>query len=775
MGKQNVSVDLSLTDDSGCDEDVDVEPEEPMEEPNEEGLGEDEQNEGEFCEERSGDGLKRDACEEKQGGVYEESNEEEVYEEEPNEEEVYEDEPNEESYEEDPDEEVNYEGEPTEEAIYGEESIEEEIYKEETEDDSSEASAAQSSFESNKDEEDCHLKFMPVYSGKHVMSVDALGDHLQKSPIEGNTSGEKKRSADALGDNSQKRQKKEINSELQPCARSSLTDFEDKSKATDKITMKEKEKSGSSGKKRRSRCDAGQRTGDDAGDAGDAARKKRKTRWESDDAVLKMLGPLKLPDFVKGLVADTDCDPEIKKLNSELLEISRKLHAQEIIDDRPVAERSPSPPPIFNEAGIRLNTRNARYHVKLIERRQMIISDLVKRHPTFRPPSDYRPSKLYKKLYIPVKEYPKYNFVGLIIGPRGNTQKRMEKESGAKILIRGVGSAKDGRLKQEVNADPWGDYEDLHVRIEADTQDSLNAAVKMVENLLVPVEDGVNEHKQAQLLELAKLREDGSKPVHTKSVQANTSCNICGDFLADIGDGGMSPSSSSSVPTPTVPCTASQAPVSLLAENGIIKKEIDEANIYIASLPQSVDDKRLIELFSPFGPIRTARVIKDKQTGLSKGYGFVKFNDAMSASNAIAQMNGCKLEGKTLAVRVAGRPSPLLTSSLYMFLRRGPRFNHLPAYPGPQVISHLKPKPKLWPGPPATFSSAQINPIGGQTPGSFGCTTVLPKFFSSGIASPTELAQFPGYQKRLDLPDGLMQPAPLNSLPSAQLHSTFQA
>ncbi|KAK6918020.1 Histone-binding protein RBBP4, N-terminal [Dillenia turbinata] len=56
----------------------------------------------------------------------------------------------------------------------------------------------------------------------------------------------------------------------------------------------------------------------------------------------------------------------------------------------------------------------------------------------FKPPADHRPPKLRKKLYIPMKVHPGYNFIGLIIGPRGNTQKRMERETGEKIVIRGL-------------------------------------------------------------------------------------------------------------------------------------------------------------------------------------------------------------------------------------------------------------------------------------------------------------------------------------------------
>ena len=49
----------------------------------------------------------------------------------------------------------------------------------------------------------------------------------------------------------------------------------------------------------------------------------------------------------------------------------------------------------------------------------------MKLNPMFRP-AGYKKQRKTKKLYIPVKEFPTYNFIGLVIGPRGNTQKRMQ-------------------------------------------------------------------------------------------------------------------------------------------------------------------------------------------------------------------------------------------------------------------------------------------------------------------------------------------------------------
>ncbi|XP_039024469.1 splicing factor-like protein 1 [Hibiscus syriacus] len=111
-------------------------------------------------------------------------------------------------------------------------------------------------------------------------------------------------------------------------------------------------------------------------------------------------------------------------------------------------------------------------------------------------------AKLCEKLSVPVKEYPGYNFIGLILGPQGNTLKRMEKESGARILLRGKGSSKELQYSSA--------KEDLHVRIEACYKESLDAAVKMVKKLLVPIAEGKIEYKREQLAELARLKKDAS-------------------------------------------------------------------------------------------------------------------------------------------------------------------------------------------------------------------------------------------------------------------------
>lgn len=77
------------------------------------------------------------------------------------------------------------------------------------------------------------------------------------------------------------------------------------------------------------------------------------------------------------------------------------------------------------------------------------------------------------QVYIPQKDYPGYNFIGLIIGPRGNTQKRMQKETNTKIAIRGKGSVKEGAAR-----DPkydYGEEEELHVLITGDKMEDVSS------------------------------------------------------------------------------------------------------------------------------------------------------------------------------------------------------------------------------------------------------------------------------------------------------------
>jgi hypothetical protein len=81
-------------------------------------------------------------------------------------------------------------------------------------------------------------------------------------------------------------------------------------------------------------------------------------------------------------------------------------------------------------------------------------------------------------VFIPIKEHPEVNFIGLIIGPRGNTQKRLVQETGCQVVIRGKGSVKDGRRARrdgksdpsEVNFFQRGFYRECFVRTDFDVR-----------------------------------------------------------------------------------------------------------------------------------------------------------------------------------------------------------------------------------------------------------------------------------------------------------------
>lgn len=92
--------------------------------------------------------------------------------------------------------------------------------------------------------------------------------------------------------------------------------------------------------------------------------------------------------------------------------------------------RSPSPEPIYNNEGKRLNTREFRTRKKLEDERHALVMKMVTLNPNYKTPADYKPpqTKISEKVLIPQEEYPDINFVGLLIGPRGNTLKSMEKE-----------------------------------------------------------------------------------------------------------------------------------------------------------------------------------------------------------------------------------------------------------------------------------------------------------------------------------------------------------
>ena len=76
-------------------------------------------------------------------------------------------------------------------------------------------------------------------------------------------------------------------------------------------------------------------------------------------------------------------------------------------------------------------------------------------------------------------------------------------------------------------------------------------------------------------------------------------------------------------------------------------------NIFIAGLNYNMSEAELGELFAEYGEVASARVISDRETGRSKGYGFVEMADEEAGDKAIAALNEVDMDGKTLSVSVA--------------------------------------------------------------------------------------------------------------------------
>jgi len=80
--------------------------------------------------------------------------------------------------------------------------------------------------------------------------------------------------------------------------------------------------------------------------------------------------------------------------------------------------------------------------------------------------------------------------------------------------------------------------------------------------------------------------------------------------------------------------------------------------IYVGSLSWNTNEDGLRQAFESFGEIEFARLITDRETGRSRGFGFVTFKEREDALNAIAEMDGKELDGRTIRVNEAREREP---------------------------------------------------------------------------------------------------------------------
>lgn len=79
----------------------------------------------------------------------------------------------------------------------------------------------------------------------------------------------------------------------------------------------------------------------------------------------------------------------------------------------------------------------------------------------------------------------------------------------------------------------------------------------------------------------------------------------------------------------------------------------EKNKLYVGNLPYSATDEKLKEIFAEFGDVVEAKVITDKYSGRSKGFGFVTMKDEAMAEKAIKGMDGKEIDGRQVKINVA--------------------------------------------------------------------------------------------------------------------------
>ncbi|KAL1446228.1 hypothetical protein MTO96_044646 [Rhipicephalus appendiculatus] len=253
-------------------------------------------------------------------------------------------------------------------------------------------------------------------------------------------------------------------------------------------------------------------------------RRKRRSRWCCDE---------KEKVFIPGMptVLPTNLDPNQERaylLQLQIEELSRRLRTEDLGIPFNPEDRS-SPEPIYNSAGKRLNTREYRVRKELEDERHVLIQEMFTINPEYKPPSDYKPPlvRVSEKVMIPQEEHPDINFVGLLICPRGNTLKSLEKETDAKIIIRGKGSVKEGKVGRKDGQPLPGEDEPLHAFVTASSQENVRKAVDRIKEIIrqgVEVPEGQNDLRRMQLRELALL----NGTLRENDLLGGPRCSNCG-------------------------------------------------------------------------------------------------------------------------------------------------------------------------------------------------------------------------------------------------------
>jgi RNA recognition motif-containing protein len=76
-------------------------------------------------------------------------------------------------------------------------------------------------------------------------------------------------------------------------------------------------------------------------------------------------------------------------------------------------------------------------------------------------------------------------------------------------------------------------------------------------------------------------------------------------------------------------------------------------NIYVSNLSFNIQDEDLRQFFAPYGEVTSAQIINDRETGRSRGFGFVEMADEAASKKAIEELNGTSVDNRTITVSEA--------------------------------------------------------------------------------------------------------------------------
>ncbi|EER07475.1 transcription factor, putative [Perkinsus marinus ATCC 50983] len=252
--------------------------------------------------------------------------------------------------------------------------------------------------------------------------------------------------------------------------------------------------------------------------------------------------PLPLVDVPVGLTI-SEVDQLMRELRLEDLRVKVANKELELADED---LRAPSPPPVYNSLGQKINTRELRVKHRMHDELNRLCHSMMKTVPNYVPPPEYRQPKYIQKVLVPVKRYPNENFMGVLIGPRGCNHRLLKEILDCDITLRGRASG------DRSSSTSWLAEEDanlpLHVHISGSDEERVQEAVEFIKQCLTPgsreyevlqsrgrdalavingtVGIGSNFHQR----QLRVLEADGLDEIERwRSLARHVRCEICGD------------------------------------------------------------------------------------------------------------------------------------------------------------------------------------------------------------------------------------------------------